>query len=80
MFGVNNPPENAGIVPRVCKEIFHRIERNEDPEVKYEVEIAMLEIYMEKLRDLLNPKAGELQVARIPAIGTIVKGLIGIPV
>jgi hypothetical protein len=44
---------NKGIVPISCEEIFNRIERNNNNNVMYEVEVSMLEIYNEKIQDLL---------------------------
>lgn len=41
----------------------------------FKVETAMLEIYMEKIRDLFNPSAGELKVRLDPKIGFFVKDL-----
>lgn len=45
--------KNKGIVPKACDEIFKRIKANEDPNVQYQVQISMLEIYNEKVQDLL---------------------------
>jgi len=39
---------NKGIVPKVCDEIFNRINTNKDT-TKYEVEFSMMEIYNEKV-------------------------------
>jgi kinesin family protein 5 len=49
MFGTK---ENPGIIPRACSDIFER-----SPEtVDYSVKCSFLEIYQEKLFDLLDPK------------------------
>jgi len=45
---------NRGIVPIACDEIFKRIQNNNDPHLKYEVQFSMLEIYNEKVQDLLQ--------------------------
>jgi kinesin family protein 1 len=45
--------KNKGIVPMATEEIFARISANTDPKNKYEVSFSMLEIYMEKVSDLL---------------------------
>lgn len=48
--------ENKGILPRACAEIYRRVrERDANPEVKFEhkVELSMIEIYNEKVQDLL---------------------------
>lgn len=48
--------ENKGIVPRTCKEIFERINnKKSDSNTSYEVLFGMLEIYNERLQDLLIP-------------------------
>ena len=47
--------QNKGIVPISCNEIFRRINDNTDQEKKYEVLVSMLEIYNEKVQDLLCP-------------------------
>jgi hypothetical protein len=39
--------KNKGIVPISCDEIFKRIENNKDPNLKYQVQFSMLEIYNE---------------------------------
>ncbi len=46
---------NKGIVPISCDEIFTRIKNNKDKEKSYEVQVSMLEIYNEKIQDLLIP-------------------------
>jgi hypothetical protein len=45
---------NKGIVPRVCNEIFARIQKNKDPGNSFQVSFSMLEIYNEKVQDLLE--------------------------
>lgn len=46
--------ELKGIVPRIVDEIFSYID--DSPEnLEFIVKISMLEIYMEEIRDLLNP-------------------------
>lgn len=47
---------NKGIVPRSCAEIFERIKKREaDPNnsIKHKVVISMLEIYNERVQDLM---------------------------
>ena len=48
--------ENKGILPRACAEIYRRVrERDANPEVKFEhkIELSMIEIYNDKVQDLL---------------------------
>jgi hypothetical protein len=40
--------EDKGIIPRVCEEMFVRIEKDET--AAYQVEVSMVEIYNEKVR------------------------------
>jgi len=44
---------NKGIVPMACDEIFRRIKANTDPEKTYQVSISQVEIYNEKVQDLM---------------------------
>lgn len=46
---------NRGIVPIACEEIFKRINSNMTPTTEFEVCVSMLEIYNEKVQDLLIP-------------------------
>ena len=46
---------NKGIVPISCEEIFNTINQNKVPNLYFEVEVNMLEIYHEKVKDLLMP-------------------------
>lgn len=67
---------NEGLIPRVCKELFHRIRTNTDEAMSYAVEVSYLEIYNEKVRDLLNPKSkGNLRVREHPVLGPYVENL-----
>ena len=49
--------DNKGVIPRLCEALFKRIDVNTDPNVSYKVEVSYLEIYNERVRDLLNPTA-----------------------
>jgi hypothetical protein len=46
---------NKGIVPISCDEIFRRIKDSNNPDMQFEVCVSMLEIYNEKVQDLLCP-------------------------
>ncbi len=48
--------DNQGIIPRLCNKLFDQIINNDDPEVSYKVEVSYMEIYNEKVRDLLDPQ------------------------
>ena len=53
MFGYG---ADKGIVPMAADKIFERIRENKDPEITFQVTVYMVEIYMEKLQDLLVEK------------------------
>ena len=42
-----------GLVPIMCSEIFNRMKNNKNEKLIYEVWVSMMEIYNEKLQDLL---------------------------
>ena len=75
---------NKGIVPISCEEIFKRISENKDEQIHYEVEVSMLEIYNEKVQDLLvpinkRPPTG-LKIRESKALGVFVADLTKYPV
>lgn len=53
MFGYG---ANKGVVPMAADKIFEKINANTDPDITFQVQIYMVEIYMEKIQDLLVPK------------------------
>ncbi|KAG0007076.1 kinesin-like protein Klp8 [Modicella reniformis] len=68
--------EDRGIIPLSCHELFRKIEANTDPTVSYRVEVSYMEIYCERVRDLLNPKnKGHLKVREHPSLGPYVEDL-----
>src|SRR5437868_11191993 len=69
--------EEAGVIPRICREMFARItELQSDPNLKCRVEVSYLEIYNERVRDLLNPSTkGNLKVREHPSTGPYVEDL-----
>ncbi|KAF9911779.1 kinesin-like protein Klp8, partial [Lobosporangium transversale] len=68
--------EDRGIIPLSCHELFRRIEANKDPTLSYRVEVSYMEIYCERVRDLLNPKnKGNLKVREHPSLGPYVEDL-----
>ncbi|KAI6176971.1 Kinesin-like protein [Aphelenchoides bicaudatus] len=81
--------KNKGIVPMVCEELFRRIDENKENkeskkgQTEYQVSISMLEIYREKIRDLLStkpPPNGGLKLRENPKTGFYVEGLSSSPV
>ncbi|XP_044137995.1 kinesin-like protein KIF1B isoform X12 [Bufo gargarizans] len=66
----------AGIIPQLCEELFEKINCNNTDEVSFSVEVSYMEIYCERVRDLLNPKnKGNLRVREHPLLGPYVEDL-----
>ncbi|XP_035378234.1 kinesin-like protein KIF1B isoform X12 [Electrophorus electricus] len=65
-----------GIIPQLCEELFEKINDSTDEDLSYSVEVAYMEIYCERVRDLLNPKnKGNLRVREHPLLGPYVEDL-----
>ncbi|XP_007246876.3 kinesin-like protein KIF1B isoform X16 [Astyanax mexicanus] len=65
-----------GIIPQLCEDLFEKINDNINDEISYSVEVAYMEIYCERVRDLLNPKnKGNLRVREHPLLGPYVEDL-----
>ncbi|OAQ62031.1 kinesin family protein [Pochonia chlamydosporia 170] len=69
--------KEVGIIPNICQEMFNRIDTiQEDKSTKCTVEVSYLEIYNERVRDLLNPATkGNLKVREHPSTGPYVEDL-----
>jgi len=72
-------PDNPGIIPRLCNALFDRIKRltEKDPTVTCKVEVSYMEIYNEKVHDLLDPGPHKqsLKVREHSVLGPYVDGL-----
>lgn len=76
MMGRQEEEGQEGIIPQICKDLFRRIKKNTSDELKYSVEVSYMEIYCERVRDLLNPKnKGNLRVREHPLLGPYVEDL-----
>ncbi|KAJ1983306.1 hypothetical protein H4R34_001361 [Dimargaris verticillata] len=68
--------EERGLTPMTCGELFERINANTNPNLKFNVEVSYIEIYCERVRDLLNPNSkGNLKVREHPSLGPYVEDL-----
>uniref|UniRef100_A0AAG5DCD4 Kinesin motor domain-containing protein n=1 Tax=Anopheles atroparvus TaxID=41427 RepID=A0AAG5DCD4_ANOAO len=69
--------ENKGIIPRLCDELFASIAAKQTDELSYKVEVSYMEIYNEKVHDLLDPKTSKqsLKVREHNVLGPYVDGL-----
>ncbi|XP_034392790.1 kinesin-like protein KIF1B isoform X2 [Cyclopterus lumpus] len=66
-----------GIIPMLCEDLFEKINEHTNKEqLSYSVEVSYMEIYCERVRDLLNPKnKGNLRVREHPLLGPYVEDL-----
>jgi kinesin family protein 13 len=53
MMGTAKEP---GLIPRICDRIFARISEESNDETSFKIEVSYMEIYNEKVHDLLDPK------------------------
>ncbi|KAK1236545.1 hypothetical protein PQX77_000238, partial [Marasmius sp. AFHP31] len=66
--------ELKGIIPRITEQIFQSIVES-DAHLEYLVKVSYMEIYLEKIRDLLAPQNDNLQVHEEKSRGVYVKNL-----
>ncbi|XP_038572652.1 kinesin-like protein KIF1A isoform X15 [Micropterus salmoides] len=76
MMGKQDVKDQQGIIPLLCEDLFTKINDNTDNSMSYSVEVSYMEIYCERVRDLLNPKnKGNLRVREHPLMGPYVEDL-----
>lgn len=71
-------PEQPGLIPRTCEDLFQRIENAASPDVSYNVRVSYFEVYNEHVRDLLVPRTDPphyLRIRESPSEGPYVKDL-----
>lgn len=69
--------EQRGIIPRIVEQMFASILRSPG-NIEYTVRVSYMEIYMEKIRDLLVPQNDNLPIHEEKSRGVYVKGLLEI--
>ena len=67
--------EQRGIIPRIIDQMFRNILQSPN-NIEYTVRVSYMEIYMEKIRDLLVPQNDNLPVHEEKSRGVYVKGLL----
>ena len=76
-------PEQPGLIPRTCEDLFQRIENASSPNISYNVRVSYFEVYNEHVRDLLVPRTDPpyyLKIRESPIEGPYVKDLTDQPV
>ncbi|CAP71483.1 uncharacterized protein PODANS_6_1570 [Podospora anserina S mat+] len=78
MMGTNIDDESGkGVIPRIIEQIFSQI-MSSPANIEYTVRVSYMEIYMERIRDLLQPQNDNLPVHEEKSRGVYVKGLLEI--
>ncbi|KYK59313.1 kinesin [Drechmeria coniospora] len=78
MMGTNiDDDEGRGVIPRIVEQIFASI-MSSPSTIEYTVRVSYMEIYMERIRDLLAPQNDNLPVHEEKNRGVYVKGLLEI--
>jgi len=76
MMGQDTAP---GLIPRICQGLYSRMESSGDDKTEFRTEVSYLEIYNEKVGDLLRPAKGKekynLKVREHPKEGPYVQDL-----
>ncbi|KAH9951940.1 kinesin heavy chain [Amylocystis lapponica] len=75
MMGADiDSPDLRGLIPRITEQIFQSIIES-DAHLEYVVKVSYMEIYLERIRDLLAPQNDNLQVHEEKSKGVYVKNL-----
>ncbi|XP_044063365.1 kinesin-like protein KIF13A isoform X11 [Siniperca chuatsi] len=76
-FSMMGNGEQPGLIPRLCCSLFERVHREGNEAHTFKVEVSYMEIYNEKVRDLLDPKGSRqsLKVREHKVLGPYVDGL-----
>lgn len=74
MEGVVGDGELEGIIPRTIKDTFEFI-RNTTENIEFTVKISMVEIYMERIKDIIDPSRKDLNIREDKAKGIYIEDL-----
>jgi kinesin family protein 13 len=76
-YSMMGTQDNKGIIPRLCDSLFGLIAKQQSSELTYKVEVSYMEIYNEKVHDLLDPQTNKqsLKVREHNVLGPYVDGL-----
>ncbi|CAG9331157.1 unnamed protein product [Blepharisma stoltei] len=74
MTGVLNDKDLMGIIPRMIGDAFMKI-LNSDPHLEFSVKVGYCEIYMEKIKDLLEPTKNNLKIHEDKIRGVYIEDL-----
>ncbi|RVE62598.1 hypothetical protein OJAV_G00158620 [Oryzias javanicus] len=76
-FSMMGNGEHPGLIPRLCCSLFERVHKEANESHSFKIEVSYMEIYNEKVRDLLDPKGSRqsLKVREHKVLGPYVDGL-----
>lgn len=74
MQGIIDDPEAEGIIPRMIRNVFSHI-MNSSEDIEFTVKVSMIEIYMEKIRDLIDTNRTNLNIREDRAKGLYIEDL-----
>lgn len=76
-FTMMGSPDNEGLIPRICQELYARMRSNQNSGTTFRTEVSYLEIYNEKVKDLLKRESTihNLRVREHPKLGPYVQDL-----
>jgi kinesin family protein 5 len=66
--------ERSGIIPRMVFQIFDSIAKCSE-HMEFRIKVSMVELYMEKLRDLINTKKNDLKIRSDKKKGIFIENL-----
>jgi hypothetical protein len=74
---------NNGLIPRIAEELLNIVSSNKSPNIEYQIEVSFVEIYAEKIFDLLSDNKTDHSALKLhinPTVGTYIEGLTSIAV
>lgn len=70
-----NDPVTRGVIPRMVTTVFSHV--NTSPKhVEFKIKLSIVEIYLEKIRDLLDPTRNNLQVREDRTRGVYIQDVV----
>jgi len=72
--------EHRGLIPRAARQVFDTIRSCVADDISFVLRCSLLEVYLEQLRDLLDPLNRDLHIQETPQRGIYVDGLTQEPV
>ena len=73
-------PENRGLAPRLLQSLFHEIQCSMTPSITFTVYASFIQIYLEKIYDLVNPAKERLKIYQDASKGLWVTDATNVPV